>query len=62
MTDNVAYIDPTKCKSCRKCVVECPTGAIHDVNFPAPAKKPEAPKPAPEKLEVPVAEKVEVKQ
>ena len=56
VTDNVAYIDPAKCKSCRKCVVECPTGAIHDVNFPAPARKPEAPKPAAasEKVEIPV--------
>jgi ferredoxin len=46
VTDNVAYIDFTKCKACRKCVLECPTHAITDVNFPAPAKKPEAPKPA----------------
>ena len=44
--NNVAYIDFTKCKMCRKCVVECPTGAIKDVNFPMPAQKP-APKPAP---------------
>ena len=44
--NNVAYIDFTKCKLCRKCVLECPTGAIHDVNFPKPAVKP-APKPAP---------------
>ena len=43
--NNVAYIDFTKCKLCRKCVLECPTGAIHDVNFPKPAVKP-APKPA----------------
>ena len=42
---NVAYIDFNKCKLCRKCDVECPTCAIHDVNFPAPAQKP-APKPA----------------
>lgn len=41
VTDNVAYIDHTKCKACRKCVTECPTGAIVDVNFPAPAKKAE---------------------
>ena len=50
VTDNVAYIDFTKCKACRKCVTECPVHAITDVNFPAPAKKPEpkpeAPKPA----------------
>lgn len=71
VVDNVAYIDAAKCKSCRKCVVECPTGAIHDVNFPSPAKKPEAPKPAAlttavqapaaEKVEIPVVEKVEMK-
>lgn len=36
VTDNLAYIDYTKCKACRKCVAECPTGAIHAVNFPAP--------------------------
>ena len=46
VTDNLAYIDFTKCKACRKCVTECPVHAITDVNFPAPAKKPEAPKPA----------------
>ena len=62
---NLSYIDHTKCIACRKCVVECPTKAIHDANFPSPAKKPEAPKPveapAQEKVEIPVAEKVEVK-
>ncbi|MDE6828198.1 MAG: RnfABCDGE type electron transport complex subunit B, partial [Alistipes sp.] len=26
--NNLAYIDPQKCKLCRKCVNECPTGAI----------------------------------
>jgi Na+-translocating ferredoxin:NAD+ oxidoreductase RNF subunit RnfB len=30
--NNVAYIDYTKCKLCRKCVAVCPTGAIQD-NF-----------------------------
>lgn len=41
--NNLAYIDFEKCRLCRKCVVECPTGAIHDINFPtpAPAKKSE---------------------
>ena len=34
--NNLAYIDFTKCKLCKKCVAECPTGAIHAVNFPAP--------------------------
>ena len=52
--NNVAYIDFTKCKLCRKCVLECPTGAIHDVNFPKPAVKP-APKPAPAAAEKPAA-------
>ncbi len=32
--DNLAYIDSFKCKLCRKCVGECPTGAIVAVNFP----------------------------
>ena len=35
--NNLAYIDFNKCKLCRKCVQECPTGAIWEVNFP-PAK------------------------
>lgn len=37
--NNLAYIDFTKCKLCKKCVAECPTGAIHSVNFPVLAKK-----------------------
>lgn len=37
--DNLAYIDFTKCKLCKKCVAECPTGAIHAVNFPVLPKK-----------------------
>lgn len=32
--NNVAYIDFTKCKMCRKCVAACPTHAIHELNFP----------------------------
>ncbi|MDR0983315.1 MAG: Fe-S cluster domain-containing protein [Culturomica sp.] len=32
--NNLAYIDFTKCKMCRKCVAVCPTGAIHELNFP----------------------------
>ena len=32
---NIAFIDSSKCKLCRKCVSECPTGAIVEVNFPA---------------------------
>jgi H+/Na+-translocating ferredoxin:NAD+ oxidoreductase subunit B len=32
--NNLAYIDYDKCKLCRKCVVECPTNAIHELHFP----------------------------
>lgn len=32
--DNLAYIDFNKCRLCTKCVSECPTGAIHAINFP----------------------------
>ena len=34
LENNLAYIDPAKCKSCRKCEMECPQGAIHAINFP----------------------------
>ncbi|MBQ7222858.1 MAG: RnfABCDGE type electron transport complex subunit B [Bacteroidales bacterium] len=34
--NNLAYIDWNLCKLCTKCVSECPTGAIHKFNFPAP--------------------------
>jgi Na+-translocating ferredoxin:NAD+ oxidoreductase RNF subunit RnfB len=34
MEKNVAYIDFTKCRLCRKCVAVCPTTAIREVNFP----------------------------
>jgi Na+-translocating ferredoxin:NAD+ oxidoreductase RNF subunit RnfB len=32
--DNLAYIDAKKCTFCRKCVTECPTDAIIELNFP----------------------------
>jgi len=37
--NNLAYIDYNKCKLCRKCVAVCPTGAIHEVNFPPKKEK-----------------------
>ncbi len=32
--NNLAYINATKCTFCRKCVTECPTGSIIELNFP----------------------------
>jgi Na+-translocating ferredoxin:NAD+ oxidoreductase RNF subunit RnfB len=34
INDNLAYIDAKKCTFCRKCVIECPTNAIIELNFP----------------------------
>ena len=39
MENNKAFIDSEKCVLCRKCVVECPTSAILELNFPPPRKK-----------------------
>ena len=47
--NNLAFIDPEKCKNCGLCAKECPTGAI--INMRAkrkPAVKAEAPAPAAE--------------
>ncbi|MCQ2975946.1 MAG: RnfABCDGE type electron transport complex subunit B [Bacteroidales bacterium] len=41
--NNVAYIDFNKCKMCRKCVEQCPTGAIKEENFPPRKPKEENP-------------------
>lgn len=49
VANNVAYIDFEKCRLCKKCVDECPTGAIHAVNFP---QKPKATPVAESKPEV----------
>ncbi len=39
MENNLAYIDPEKCKLCRKCPPVCPTNAIHEINFPPRKEK-----------------------
>ncbi len=45
--NNVAYIDPSKCKLCRKCVNACPTKAIKLVNMAPLPVAPKEPKVVP---------------
>jgi electron transport complex protein RnfB len=40
--NSLAYIDAKKCTFCRKCVTECPTNAIRELNFPPRKLKIEA--------------------
>ena len=40
--NNLAFIDSDKCKLCRKCVNECPTGAIKLIGMEPLAKEPKA--------------------
>ncbi len=40
---NVSYIDPEKCRLCRKCEAACPTHAIVAVNFPPRKERPAEP-------------------
>ena len=40
LENNLAYIDPVKCKLCRKCAPVCPTNAITELNFPERKVKP----------------------
>jgi len=37
--NNLAYIDDNKCRLCRKCVTECPTTSILELNFPPRKEK-----------------------
>ncbi len=48
--NNVAKIDPAKCKNCGLCAKECPTGAINNMRIKKAPAKPVAPK-AEEKTE-----------
>jgi len=41
MQNNLAYIDPVKCRLCRKCAPECPTNSILEINFPPKKEKTE---------------------
>ena len=50
MEHNLAYIDPHKCKLCRKCEDVCPQGAIAALHFPP--RKPREAEPAKELLEM----------
>ena len=47
LANNLAYIDPAKCKSCRKCEAVCPKSAIVAVNFPPRKPKVEEAGPTP---------------
>ena len=42
LNNNLAYIDPEKCKLCRKCEDACPKGSIHAINFPVRKAKVES--------------------
>ena len=55
LNNNLAYIDPEKCRLCRKCEEACPKGAIHAINFP-PRKPKESAQPV-AAGETPAAEK-----
>ena len=61
--NNVAYIDSDKCRLCRKCVNECPTGSITMIGLaPLPKEPKVAPAPkvaAPATPATPATEKVE---
>ena len=57
--NNVAYIDPEKCRLCRKCEDECPKQVIHAINMQA--RKPKAEVPATPKPAAPATPKAEVK-
>ena len=54
VASNISYIDPEKCRLCRKCESVCPTGAIIAVNFPPRKEKPAEPKALGNKADIPV--------
>ena len=58
---NLAYIDPAKCRLCRKCEDECPQGTIVAMNFPPRKPKAEAPA-APSVSDAPSVDSVSVRR
>ena len=50
LENNLAYIDPNKCKSCRKCEEVCPQNTIVALNFPPRKPKAEGAAPAAAKV------------
>ena len=58
--NNLAHIDPLKCKNCGLCAKECPTGAINNMRVKKAPAKPTAPKAeTPAKEEAKAEEKTE---
>jgi Na+-translocating ferredoxin:NAD+ oxidoreductase subunit B len=43
LINNLAWIDYSKCRLCRKCEPVCPTGSILETNFPVRKEKPGEP-------------------
>ena len=60
--NNLAHIDSTKCRLCRKCVAECPTGAIKMIGLAPLVKKEPAPKAAEQSAPAATAKQVENKE
>ena len=59
--NNLASIDPDKCKNCGLCAKECPTGAINNMRVKKAPAKPAAPKAAHAAKAEAVAPKAEAK-